>query len=49
MKKQYYKPEVEVLLVLGNKTLLESPGPVIPGGTTDDPTPIFGGGAPYRY
>jgi hypothetical protein len=25
MKKQYYKPEVEVLLVQGNKTLLGSP------------------------
>lgn len=41
MKKQYYKPEVEVLLVLGNKTLLESPGPVIPGGDPDDPIDPF--------
>ena len=48
MKKQYYKPEVEVLLVLGNKTLLQSPGG-IPEGSQTDPTPPFGGGAPYRY
>lgn len=44
MKKQYYKPEVEVLLVQGNKTLLEGTG--IPSGTPDDPGDGF---APWRY
>ena len=45
MKKQYYQPEVEVLLVQGNKTLLEGTGG-IPGGTPDDPGDGF---APWRY
>jgi len=47
MKKQYYKPEVEVLLVQGNKTLLQGTGGGgIPGGTPDDPGDGF---APWRY
>lgn len=45
MKKQYYKPEVEVLLVQGNKTLLD--GTIVPGTDTDPSDPF--GGAPWRY
>lgn len=48
MKKQYYQPEVEVLLVQGNKTLLQGTGGGIVPGTDTDPSDPFGG-APWRY
>lgn len=47
MKKQYYQPEVEVLLVQGNKTLLQGTGGIPPGIDTDPNDPF--GGAPWRY
>ncbi len=48
MKKQYYKPEVEVLLVQGNKTLLDGTGGIVSGTNTDPSVDPFGG-APWRY